>query len=177
MRLSSTQARPARANVDYAPGPAQRGERIGLRVNQRRVKDELQHGRYAATFFPGGNFIGQQEYRGHAAAGQPQPAKFEDSVEKDILLTKLQALIANSASVSENEIHDQFLKQNTKVKFDYAVLKQDDLKKGLHPTDTELKAFYQSHLATYANSIPERRKVKYTVIDTNRRSWGSGNAR
>ena len=26
------------------------------------MKDELQHGRYAATFFPGGNFIGQAEY-------------------------------------------------------------------------------------------------------------------
>jgi len=32
--------------------------------------------------------------------------------------------------------------QNTKVKFEYAVLKQDDIKKGLHPTTEELKAFY-----------------------------------
>ena len=33
--------------------------RMGLRVTPEEVKDELQHGRYAATFFPGGNFIGQ----------------------------------------------------------------------------------------------------------------------
>ena len=37
------------------------------------------------------------------------------------------------------------------MKFDYAVLKQDDLRKGLHPTDVELKAFYESHKASYAN--------------------------
>ena len=45
-------------------------------------------------------------------------------------------------------------------------MKQDDLRKGLHPTDEELKAFYESHKASYANSVPEKRKVKYAVIDT-----------
>ena len=70
--------------------------------------------------------------------------------------------------MSESEIHEQFVKQNTKVKFDYAVLKQDDIKKGLHPTDEELKAYYESHKASYANSIPEKRKVKYAVVDTNK---------
>jgi peptidyl-prolyl cis-trans isomerase D len=54
------------------------------------------------------------------------------------------------------------------VKFDYAVLKQDDLRKGLHPTDEELKAFYESHKASYANSIPEKRKVKYAIIDNSK---------
>ena len=141
---------------------------MGLRVSMGEVKEELQHGRYAATFFPGGNFIGQQEYEDMLQRANLTPTKFENSVADDLLLAKLQALISGSASVSDNEIHDQFVKQNTKVKFDYALLKQDDLKKGLRPTETELKAFYQSHLSTYANSIPEKRKVKYAVIDTNK---------
>ena len=34
--------------------------RMGLHATQAEVLDELQHGRYAATFFPGGNFIGQR---------------------------------------------------------------------------------------------------------------------
>jgi len=141
---------------------------MGLRVSMEEVKEELQHGRYAATFFPGGNFIGQQEYEDMLQRANLTPTKFENSVADDLLLAKLQALISGSASVSDNAIHEQFVKQNTKVKFDYALLKQDDLKKGLHPTESELKAFYQSHLSTYANSIPEKRKVKYAVIDTNK---------
>ncbi len=142
--------------------------RMGLRVNPEEVKDELQHGRYAATFFPGGNFIGQQEYEDTLQRADLTAPKFEQAVADDILLTKLQALISGSAGVSETEIHEQFVKQNTKVKFDYAVLKQDDIKKGLHPTDVELKAYYDSHKASYANSIPEKRKVKYAVIDVNK---------
>lgn len=142
--------------------------RMGLRVTPEEVKDELQHGRYAATFFPGGTFIGQTEYEDMLQRANLTPAKFEDAVGNDLLLSKLQAFIAGSASVSDSEIHDQFIKQNSKVKFDYAVLKQDDIKKGLHPTDAELSAFYESHKASYANSIPEKRKIKYAVIDTNK---------
>jgi peptidyl-prolyl cis-trans isomerase D len=139
---------------------------MGLRVTPEEVKDELQHGRYAATFFPGGNFIGQVEYEDMLQRANLTPVKFEQEVGNDILLTKLQALISGSASVSETEIHGQFIKENSKVKFDYAVLKQDDLRKGLRPTDEELKAFYESHKASYANSVPEKRKVKYAIVET-----------
>jgi peptidyl-prolyl cis-trans isomerase D len=90
---------------------------------------------------------------------------FEDSVGKEILISKLQALITGTAAVSDDAIRKEFDKQNTKVKFEYAVLSEDDIKKGLHPTTEELKAYYDSHLKTYANSIPERRKVKYAAID------------
>jgi peptidyl-prolyl cis-trans isomerase D len=140
--------------------------RMGLRVTPEEVKDELQHGRYAATFFPGGNFIGQAEYEDMLQRANLTPVKFEHEVGDDILLTKLQALISGSTSLSDAEIHAQFVKENAKVKFDYAVLKQDDLRKGLHPTDEELKAFYESHKANYANSVPEKRKAKYAVIET-----------
>src|SRR6202042_511514 len=85
-----------------------------------------------------------------------------------ILLTKLQALVSGSANVSENDIREQFIKQNSKVKFDYAVLKQDDLRKGLHPADEELKAYYESHKASYANSVPEKRKGKYAIVETSK---------
>lgn len=145
---------------------------MGLRVTPEEVKDELQHGRYAATFFPGGNFIGQQEYEDMLQRANLTPTKFEQDVANEILISKLQALIAGGASVSEAEIHEQFIKQNSKVKFDYAVLKQDDIKKGLHPTEQELNAYYESHKNTYANSVPEKRKVKYALIDTSKAEAG-----
>src|SRR5690349_17552692 len=37
--------------------------RLGLHVIDEEVRDEIQHGpMYARAFFPGGNFIGQQQY-------------------------------------------------------------------------------------------------------------------
>lgn len=142
--------------------------RMGLKATPDEIKDELQHGRYAEYFFPGGNFIGQQEYEMRLQQANLTPAKFEASVGDDIMISKLQALISGTASVSDSDIHEQFIKQNSKVKFDYAILKQDDIKKGLHPTEQELKAFYTTHQANYANSIPEKRQVKYAVLDDNK---------
>ena len=142
--------------------------RMGLHASKEEILDDLQHGRYAATFFPGGNFIGQQEYEAMLSRANLTPQKFEEAVGNDILVSKLQALISGSATVSNGEIRDQFIKQNSKVKFDYAVLKQDDLRKGLHPADAELRAYYEAHKQTYANSVPEKRKVKYVVVDTSK---------
>ena len=140
-------------------------QHLGFKATPQEIKDELQHGRYSEIFFPGGNFIGQAEYENLLQQHNLTPSLFEDSVGKEILISKLQALITGSASVSDVAIRQEFDKQNTKVKFEYAVLNQSDIKKGLHPTAEELKAFYASHLKSYANSIPEQRKVKYAMID------------
>jgi peptidyl-prolyl cis-trans isomerase D len=140
-------------------------QHMGLKATPQEVKDELQHGRYSEIFFPGGTFIGEAEYQGLLQQHNLTPAAFEDSVGKEILISKLQALITGSASVSDAAIRQEFDKQNTKVKFEYAVLSQDDIKKGLHPTTEELKAFYDSHQKNYANSVPEKRKIKYVIID------------
>jgi peptidyl-prolyl cis-trans isomerase D len=140
-------------------------QHLGFKVTPQEIKDELQHGQYGEVFFPGGTFIGEAEYQGLLQQHNLTPAAFEDSVGKEILISKLQALITGGASVSNAAVRQEFDKQNMKVKFEYAVLKQDDIKKGLHPTPEELKAFYDSHQKNYANSIPEKRKVKYVMID------------
>lgn len=141
-------------------------QHLGLKAAPQEVRDELQHGRYAQYFFPNGNFVGQAEYEGMLQRANLTPAMFEDNVSKEIMISKLQALITGSASVSDAAIRQEFDKQNTKVKFEYAFLKEDDIKKGLHPTSEELKAFYDSHRKSYANSIPEKRKIKYAMLDT-----------
>jgi peptidyl-prolyl cis-trans isomerase D len=148
-------------------------QHMGLKATPQEVKDELQHGRYASLFFPGGNFIGQAEYQNILQQHNLTPATFEDGVvAKEIVISKLQALITGSASVSDDAIRKEFTKQNTKVKFDYAVLKEDDIKKGLHPTVEELKAYYDGHKQNYANSVPEKRKIMYAVLDTGKVQGG-----
>jgi peptidyl-prolyl cis-trans isomerase D len=147
-------------------------QHMGLKATPQEVKDDLQHGRYASVFFPGGAFIGEAEYTGMLQQHNLTPAMFEDGVGKEIVIGKLQALITGSASVSDAAIRQQFTKENTKVKFEYAVLKEDDIKKGLHPAVEELKAFYDGHQKNYANSVPEKRKIKYLVLDTGKVQGG-----
>ena len=141
-------------------------ERLGLRATDEDVRDDLQHGRYAETFFPGGNFVGQTTYEELLQQHDLTVTQFEGGVKEDILIDKLRSLIAGSATVTDAEVQQKFEKENTKIKFDYAVLRKDDILKGLHPEDPELKAFYDRNKATYNNSIPEKRKIKYVLVDT-----------
>ena len=141
-------------------------DRMGLRVTDEEARDELQHGQYAATFFPGGKFVGQQQYENILQNAELSVPTFEQGLKDQILLDKLRNLITGSALVPESDVRREFAKQNVKVKFDYAVLRKDDLLKQIKPGEAELKAFYERNKATYNNSIPEKRKVRYVVLDT-----------
>lgn len=141
-------------------------KRLGLRVTEEEVRDELQHGRYAATFFPGGKYIGQVAYENLLGQYSLNPTKFEDGVKEDLLMDKLRNLIAGSAAVTDLDIRREFTQRNTRVKFEYAVLNREDVLKNIHPSEAELKAFYEANKAAYNNSIPDKRKIRYALIDT-----------
>src|SRR5579864_7795607 len=68
-------------------------ERLGLRATDEDVRDELQHGRYAETFFPGGNFIGQAAYEELLQQHDLTVPMFERSVKDEILIDKLRSLV------------------------------------------------------------------------------------
>jgi len=142
-------------------------KRLGLRATNQEVRDELEHGAYAETFFPGGNFIGEDQYEAMLAQNDPPltPQQFEQSLKEQILFNKLRDLVSGSAVVTDAEVRREFEKRYVKVKFDYAVLRKDDLLKDIKPGEAELKAFYDHNKASYVNSIPEKRKLRYAVIN------------
>ena len=141
-------------------------DRLGLRATDDDVRDFLHRGSLGATLFPGGNFVGEQEYNDFASRLGYTVPQLEEAIKDDIRINKLQSLVTAGASVSDAEVKQQFEKQNTKVKFDYAIVKKDDILKNLHPADAELKAYYDRNKQLYVNSIPEKRQIKYVVIDT-----------
>lgn len=140
-------------------------ERMGLKATDDDLRQYLQQGQLGATLFPGGKFVGQQEYEDFAQRIGYTVPQLEELVKQEILINKLRDLVSSSASVTDAEVRKQFEKQNTKVKFDYAVIKKDDILKSIHPAEAELKAYYDRNKNTYVNSIPEKRQLKYVVID------------
>jgi len=141
--------------------------KMGLSVSDNEVRNELLHGQYAEVFAPGGKFIGEEAYKNLLADHQMKVEDFERDVKHELLMRKLEAIVTNSVSVSPDEVKAQFLKDNTKVKFDYAVLNVADLAKQVTVSDAELKAFYEQHKDQYKDSIPEQRKARYVVISAN----------
>jgi peptidyl-prolyl cis-trans isomerase D len=144
-------------------------QNMRLKATDDDVRNYLHHGQLGQMLFPGGTFVGEQEYENFVSQNlNLTVAQFEELVKDDILLNKLRDLVSSSATVTDAEVRKQFDKQNTKVKFNYAVIKKDDILKSIHPADAELKAFYDRNKNSYVNSIPERRQLKYVVVDNAR---------
>jgi peptidyl-prolyl cis-trans isomerase D len=140
-------------------------ERMGLTVSDQEFRDELQFGPYKETFFPEGKWIGADKYKQLLIQGGTTAEDFEKNVRLDLLSRKLFVLIGANATVTDSAVEQAFKEQNTKVKFQYAVLKLEDVTKSINPTDTELKAFYDANQGRYTNSIPEKRQIRYFVLN------------
>ena len=59
-----------------------------------------------------------------------------------------------------------------KIKFDYAVVSSDDIRKGINPSDAELEAFFKKNAARYATAVPEERKITYFAFTPNEMPGG-----
>ncbi len=146
--------------------------RLGLHASDEELRDDLQHGPLGATFFPDGKFVGQEQYEDFVQRNGMTIPQFEELEKEYLVVRKLQALVSASAFVTDSEVRDDFERRNTKVKFEYAVITQGDVLKSLHPTDEELKAFYDRNKASYNNSIPEKRQIKYAIVDSSKIAAG-----
>ena len=140
-------------------------ERMGLKVSDQEFRDELQFGPYKQAFFPAGKWIGAEKYKQLLTQGGTTVENFERDVRLDLLQRKLVNVIGARATATDSEVEQAYKDQNTKVKFQYAVLKLEDVAKAIKPTDTELKAFYSANQARYTNAIPEKRQIKYFLLN------------
>ncbi|HKO10693.1 MAG TPA: peptidyl-prolyl cis-trans isomerase [Acidobacteriaceae bacterium] len=137
-------------------------ERLGITATDADVRKFLHSGMWGQVLFPEGKYIGDQRYAELVNENFHMPVdKFENEIKKQIMSDRLRDLITGGITVSDAEVREAYLKQGTKIKFDYAVLSSDDLRKTINPTDTELEAFFKQNAAKYKNALPETRKIQY----------------
>jgi len=141
-------------------------DRLHLEVSDADLARELQTGSFARYLFPNGQYIGDDKYINFVQTYfQLSRSDFENEVKGDMELNRLQALITGGVSVSDKAVREAYKTQATKVKFDYAVVSADDIRKTINPTDAELQAFFKKNAARYATAVPEERKIEYVSFD------------
>jgi peptidyl-prolyl cis-trans isomerase D len=140
----------------------QEADKLGIRATIDDVVKYLQTGPTGAVLYPNGKFIGQDQYAALISERlNMSVTEFEASVKNDIVVRRLQALITGGVTVSDQEVRDAYRKQNIKIKFDYAVISSDDLRKTINPSDSDLDAFFKKNATRYASAVPEERKITY----------------
>ena len=143
-------------------------EKLGIRATDEDVIQYLHTGQPSQVIFPNGQFIGKDQYAALIASRfNLSVTEFEDDVKNEIIVRRLQALITAGVTVGDQEVRDTYRKDNVKIKFDYAVISADDLRKGIDPSDGDLEAFFKKNAARYASAVPEERKITYFAVSPN----------
>lgn len=144
---------------------AYESERMGLKVSDKELREELQNGPYKDALYPGGKWIGTQQYKSLLSQYNMTIDQFEHDVKLGLLRRKLFSVVTANTVVPDSEIEKAYKDKNTKVKVQYAVIQLDDVLKTIKPTDTELKAYYEANQTRYQNAIQEKRQLKYFVLN------------
>jgi peptidyl-prolyl cis-trans isomerase D len=139
--------------------------RLGIRATDEDVLRYLQSGTNGQVLYPNGKFIGQDAYAELISQRLHESVRdFEQSVKDSIAVTRLQNLVTAGVTVSDQEVRDTYRKENIKVKFDYAVISADDVRKSINPSDSDLDAFFKKNAARYAEAVPEQRQITYVAF-------------
>ncbi|HEX3436739.1 MAG TPA: peptidyl-prolyl cis-trans isomerase, partial [Pseudacidobacterium sp.] len=145
----------------------QEAKHLGIQVTDEDLRNFLHTGMWGQVLFPNGKYVGDERYASLVSENFGiSRDKFESELKKEILQQRLQSFITAGVSVSDQQVRDAFTQQATKIKFDYAVISADDLRKQINPTDAELQTFFKQNADRYAKAIPEKRKIQYIAFTT-----------
>lgn len=143
-------------------------QQLGVHVSDDDVRQFLHHGELGEMIFPNGDYIGDDAYANLVATRFNMSIdKFEDEIKSVIGTRRLEALITAPVTVDEQAVRAAYLKQNLKVKFDYAVISAESLRNQINPSDSQLEAWFKQNAARYANAVPEERTISYFSFTTN----------
>jgi peptidyl-prolyl cis-trans isomerase D len=140
----------------------QEAHKLGVYATDDDVRQYLHTGPTGQVLYPDGKFIGEDAYKQLINDRlNISVDEFESQIKDEITVRRLQALITAGVTVSDQEVRELYRKGNIKIKFDYAVISADDLRKTINPSDADLEAFFKKNAAQYAQAVPEERKITY----------------
>ena len=136
--------------------------RMGLRVSEEEHADLLK--KLVPTAFTGDTFIGMDRYTAEVQARfQMTVPEFEREVKNALLQQKFQQLVTDGVAASDDEVRDEFRRENEKIKLDYVLIRPQDLQAKVEVSDADLALYFDKRKAQYV--VPERRTVDYATLD------------
>ena len=136
-------------------------DRMGLRVSDEEHADLLK--KLVPTAFTGDTFIGMDKYSAEVQARfQVTVPEFETEVKNALLQQKFQQLVTDGITATDDEVREEFRRENEKIKLDYVLIKPEDLQAKVEVSDADLAAYFDKNKSQYV--VPERRTVDYAVL-------------
>lgn len=135
---------------------------IGLRATDAEVRDAILE--YPAFLDENDNFIGTERYQQLLRANRMTAADFEDSLRSDVLLGKLNAVLGQTAYVSDAEVESGYREQAERAEIRFVQLPATEFTAEVSASTAEIEGYFADHQTDY--ELPEQRVVDYLLVDT-----------
>lgn len=138
-------------------------DRLGLEASDTEVAQ-------AILEIPGlkddqGHFVGQETYNRFLRANGLDHREFEDSVREELVLAKLQTIVASSVRVSDSDVETSYRQQSERAAIRFIQVpssRYSATSQAVSPA--ELQAYFDAHRDDFR--LPTQRTVDYLLVDT-----------
>jgi peptidyl-prolyl cis-trans isomerase D len=140
----------------------QEAERLGVTVTDAEVRERIVS---FPAFQQNGQFIGEQAYIQVLRVQQPPmtPADFEENIRRSLMLERLQALVTDWITVTDEDLQQEHVRRNEKIRVSAISFRADDFREGIEASDEDVAALYAQSAADY--TVPEKRRLRFVLID------------
>jgi peptidyl-prolyl cis-trans isomerase D len=139
---------------------AQEAERMGFYGSDTEVRDKILEQNKPADGKP----FDIKKYEQQVTEAFGSVAKYEQQVREQIAVSKLYAFITAAVNVSEEEVLNDFKKQNTKFDLSYVTVSSAQVASTIKPSEDELKNYFEQNKANFRINLTEK-KIKYVFLN------------
>ena len=137
-------------------------EEMGLRATDSEVRDTILN----ASIFQNedGKFVGQEEYVERVRAYfRSTPDQFEDDVRDDVILQKLDNVLADTLYITDEDLERSYREGAEKAKIRFVQLPASQFS-DVVADEAAVTAYFEANQDQY--TLPEQRVANYLLVDT-----------
>ncbi len=139
-------------------------DKIGLLATDSEVQQAILD--YPVFKDASGNFVGRARVIDILRQNQMSEKDFAEAVREDVLLEKLNNVLAQTSYLSDADLEKAWREQNEKAKLRYVHLPGATAAATVAVTDAELQSYFDANSGKYR--LGEQRVVDYVLVDINK---------
>lgn len=137
----------------------QAAQKMKIQVSDEEIREKIMA---YPVFQKDNQFVGFEEYKRILDWNRIPVSDFEESLEKEILIEKVIKTLTTGIAVTEEEVRENYKKNNESAKLEYAVYDADKITLEEESPVQEIREFFEKNKDSF--KIPERREASYVFI-------------
>src|SRR5437763_6295228 len=137
----------------------QEARRLGLSASDDEVRDLIQK----QFSDPTTGVFDVKNYKEYVTRNYGNVPLYEQSIRNALAAEKLRAFVTAGVQVSEGEVKENFLRENTSFDLTYVPITADELAKKINPSEDDMRQYFDAHKTDYRFLEPQK-KIRYLFI-------------